>query len=148
MLKTWFTYFVAMIAMTLSVTAQAEQKQTFGNYEVHYNAFNSSFLQPKVAASYDIQRSKYRSLVNITVLRKDANGTLTPVQAFIKGSVRNLIQQSNKLTFKPIIEQDAIYHIAEFKVASQDTFTFTLDIQPDPNKPAFTLSFRQTLYPN
>jgi hypothetical protein len=148
MLKAFSIKLFACMALVFTLSVQAEQTQTFGKYEVHYNAFNSSFLQPKVAASYDIQRSKYRSLVNITVLRKEPDGTLKPVQAFIKGNVRNLIQQSNELNFRPIIEQDAIYHIADFKVASQDTFTFTLDIQPDPNKPAFTLSFRQTLYPN
>ena len=144
LLKAVFTLF----AIIGSSFANAELKQTFGDYEVHYNAFNSTFLQPDVAANYQVQRSKYRGLVNITVLQKQPDGSKKGVRARITGKVKNLIQQTNNLHFRPIVERDAIYHIAEFKIASEDTLTFTLEIQPDSNKPAFTLSFRQTVFPN
>ena len=138
----------ALLSLLISSLSWAEQKQVFGDYEVHYSAFNSTFLQPDIAQSYSIQRSKYRGVLNVTVLKKEADGTTKPVRAFIKGKVKNLIEQTNSLQFRPIIESDAIYHIAEFKIASQDTLTFNLDIQPDPNQPGFVLSFRQTVYPN
>lgn len=141
----YLTFFFTLLMASFS---WAEQKQVFGDYEVHYSAFNTSFLQPKVAESYSIQRSKYRGLVNITVLKKDANGSTMPVRAFIKGKVKNLIEQTNNLNFRPVIESDAIYHIAEFKISTEDTLTFNLDIQPDPNQPAFSLTFRQAVYPN
>jgi len=140
-------YLTIGFALLFASLSWAEQKITVGDYEVHYSAFNSSFLQPKVAESYGIQRTKYRGVVNITVLKKGADGKTTPARAFIKGKVKNLIEQSNNLNFRPIIESDAIYHIAEFKISSEDTLTFNLDIQPDPNQPAFPLSFRQAVYP-
>ncbi|MFC3152030.1 DUF4426 domain-containing protein [Litoribrevibacter euphylliae] len=140
----YLTFFFALITASVS---WAEQKQVFGDYEVHYSAFNSAFLQPKIAESYGIQRSKYRGVVNITVLKKGADGSTTPVRAFIKGKVKNLIEQTNNLNFRPIIESDAIYHIAEFKISTEDTLTFNLDVQPDPNKPALVVSFRQAVYP-
>jgi len=71
LLKAVFTLF----AIIGSSFANAELKQTFGDYEVHYNAFNSTFLQPDVAANYQVQRSKYRGLVNITVLQKQPDGS-------------------------------------------------------------------------
>ena len=134
--------------LLIASVSWAEQKQTIGEYEVHYSAFNSTFLEPDIAQNYQIQRSKYRGVVNITVLKKLEDGTTKPVRAFIKGKTSNLIQQSNTLSFRPIMETNAIYHIAEFKIASEDTLTFTLYIQPDPNKPAFVVSFRQAVYPN
>ncbi|GAA3926904.1 DUF4426 domain-containing protein [Litoribacillus peritrichatus] len=143
-----FRTLMGLMMTALATLAWAEQKQTFGDYEVHYSAFNSSFLQPDVAKSYDIQRSKYRGLVNITVLKKQPDGSQKPVRAVIQGKIRNLIEQVNRLDFRPVIEQNAIYHIAEFKIASQDTLTFNLEIQPDPNQPGFTLTFRQAVYPD
>jgi hypothetical protein len=140
-------YLTAALALLFSTVSWAEQQQTFGDYEVHYSAFNSSFLQPKVAQSYNIQRSKYRGVVNITVLKKDAAGNKVPVKAVITGKTKNLIEQVNNLVFRPVIESNAIYHIAEFKISSEDTLTFNLDIQPDPNQPAFAMTFRQAVYP-
>lgn len=136
------------LGLLVSGMTSAEQKQIFGDYEVHYSAFNSSFLEPDVAKSYGIQRSRYRGVINISVLEKQADGSLKAVRAFVKGNVKNLIQQTNAMNFRAIQETGAVYHISEFKIASEDTFTFTIDIQPNPNKPAFTLSFRQAVYPN
>jgi hypothetical protein len=142
-----FKLLITALALSLASVSWAEQKQTFGDYEIHYSAFNSSFLQPKVAQSYSIQRSKYRGVVNITVLHKQPDGSTKPVRAFIQGKMKNLIEQVNNLSFRPIIESDAIYHIAEFKISSEDTMTFNLDIKPNPNEKGFMLSFRQAVYP-
>ena len=144
-------FFRTLLSAALTALASiswAEQKQTFGDYEVHYSAFNSSFLQPDVAKSYEIQRSKYRGLVNITILHKQPDGSTTAVKGLVQGKTTSLIEQVNRLDFRPIVEQNAIYHIAEFKIASQDTLTFNLDIQPNPNQPAFSLTFRQAVYPD
>ena len=144
-------FFRILLSAALTAFASiswAEQKQTFGDYEVHYSAFNSSFLQPDVAKSYEIQRSKYRGLVNITILHKQPDGSTKAVKGLVQGKTTSLIEQVNRLDFRPIVEQNAIYHIAEFKIASQDTLTFNLDIQPNPNQPAFSLTFRQAVYPD
>ena len=47
-----------LIALCLSLPAAAERKQRFGELEVHYIAFNSSFLQPEIAAANQLVRSK------------------------------------------------------------------------------------------
>ena len=49
--------------------AAAEQSQTFGDYEIHYNALTTDQLSPEVAKAYGIVRSGSRAMLNVSVLR-------------------------------------------------------------------------------
>ncbi|MGY2498906.1 DUF4426 domain-containing protein, partial [Klebsiella pneumoniae] len=40
-----------LIALCLALPAAAERKQSFGDLDVHYSVFNSSFLQPDIASA-------------------------------------------------------------------------------------------------
>ncbi|WP_165679593.1 DUF4426 domain-containing protein, partial [Metapseudomonas otitidis] len=52
-----------LFALCLSLPAVAERKQTFGELDVHYSAFNSGFLQPDIAAAAGLVRSKTQGVV-------------------------------------------------------------------------------------
>ena len=39
------------LCLLLSLPALAERKQSFGELDVHYSVFNSSFVQPEIAAA-------------------------------------------------------------------------------------------------
>ncbi|MEC8230923.1 MAG: DUF4426 domain-containing protein, partial [Pseudomonadota bacterium] len=54
----------------LSPHTLAEQKETLGEWDVHYIVVGTPFLTPEVASSYGIVRSKFNALVNISVLDK------------------------------------------------------------------------------
>ena len=40
-----------LIALCLALPAAAERKQSFGDLDVHYSVFNSSFIQPDIASA-------------------------------------------------------------------------------------------------
>src|SRR5215471_8463580 len=44
-----------------------------GSYELHFNAVRTDTVKPDVARTYGIDRSKNRVMLNVTVLRKDAD---------------------------------------------------------------------------
>ncbi len=67
------------LLMFFSMSAVAQQQQTFGDFEVHYSAFNSSMLSVEIAKAYGIQRSDSRALINITVLKRNGDETTTAV---------------------------------------------------------------------
>jgi hypothetical protein len=105
--------------------AFAEQKETLGNWDVHYIAFNSTFITPDIAKHYGIVRSKYNGVINISVLNisdKEAQ------PAVLTGSARNLLGVNKELTFKEIMEGDAIYYIAVLPFSDQETFRIAVDI--------------------
>ncbi len=139
---------IALLLALVSVVAsyaQAEQFKPFDQYEVHYNAFNSSFVTPEVASAYDLQRSKYRALMNIAVLKKEG-GKKPSVNAVVSGSFTNLIGQNQALSFTEIREGESIYYIASFRFTDDEVLNFDIKVQPDPNNPAYTVNFKQHFY--
>jgi len=73
----------ALLSLLISPATQAEQSKVFGDYTVHYSAFTTDNLTPSIAKQYNIPRSKKRALLNISVLKKTADGTSKPTKAII-----------------------------------------------------------------
>lgn len=127
--------------LLLSPYGLAEQSQRAGNYEVHYVAFASTFLSPEMARKYDLIRGRNRALINISVL--DANGR--PVQASMRGTVKNLPGQVLQLEFAEVLEGDAVYYLAQTRFSDQELMRFDIQfVGPDGVKNQ--LKFDQKLY--
>jgi hypothetical protein len=118
-----------------------DSTQVFGDYTVHYTAFNSTFIQPSIAAHYGITRGKNQTLINISVHNKDGQA----IDAKLDAYAQNLMQQKKPLTFKTITEQDAIYSIAPLRITNEEVFNFHITITPQ-NAAPFTLKFTRKLY--
>lgn len=131
-----------LLTLCLSLPAFAERKQTFGDIDVHYSVFNSSFLQPDTAAASGLIRSKTQGVLTVSVL-KDS----TPLTAEVDGSVKNLLGQLTPLTFKQIKEQGAIYYLAQFPIEQREMLTFNLNVKnSDGSSNSFT--FNQEVFPD
>ncbi|MCA6691312.1 DUF4426 domain-containing protein [Vibrio parahaemolyticus] len=137
----WIT---ALLISLLSLPTFAEQFKNMKDIEVHYVAFNSTFLTPKVARSYDIKRNGYVSVVNISVLDSASLGK-PAVEAKVGGHAKNLIGQTQKLTFREIKEGEAIYYVAELPITHEETFTFDIDVKAG-NKGSGKLKFTQKFF--
>lgn len=130
--------------LILSLPSFAGQFVQIKNVEVHYSAFNSTFLTPKVARAYQLQRSGYNALLNISVLDISQAGK-PAISATISGSAKNLLGQTKQLTFKEIKEQNAIYYIAELPITNEETFRFDIDVSAGI-KGAGKVKFNQKFY--
>lgn len=138
-LKAWLT---CIILAMFSLHASAEQKITKGNWDIHYIAFNSTFLQPDVAKSYNIVRSKYNGVINISVLNTDKDNAAQRV--YIKATAKNLIGQNKTIKFKQVTEGKSIYYIAQISYSDRETFRFEVTVtQGDRSE---TIKFQQEFY--
>lgn len=137
----------AFLLLSLSASLQSfaadQPYKAFGDYKVFYSAFNSSFITPEVAASYNITRGKDWGLVNIAVVKDGAQGGST---ALIKGHVANIIAQQQTLKFFEVREGKVVYYLAPFRFEDEDAMTFKISIRPDPDKPAHNISFQRRFY--
>jgi hypothetical protein len=133
---------LCLFSLCLALPAFAERKQTFGEVDVHYSVFNSSFLQPETAAASGLIRSKSKGVVNVSVLK---NGT--PQNAVVEGSVKYLTGQVFPLEFRQINEQGAIYNLAQFEMEQREMLVFTLNVKrSDGGSNSFT--FHQEVFPD
>ena len=141
-----FRNLLAVLALTASLcgVANAEQKETVGNFDIHYMALSSTFLTPSIAKSYGIKRSSYTGIINIAVLDiSEANKPAVPVE--ITGVANNLLDARINLTFKEIREGDAIYYIAEVPYRDDQEINFNIAIKYG-NQLNTNLQFKQKFY--
>jgi len=124
---------------------QAGEPQVFGDYTVHYNAFNTDTLQPEMAAAYHIVRSKNRGMVTISVRKKTDSGNKS-VRADIAISASNLTGQFRTFKVREVDENNAIYYLSEFHVAHEEMLNFTLQILPEGSSRSMTVNFRQKFF--
>lgn len=138
--------FVASICLLWAsiLPATAEQKQTVGNYDIHYMALSSTFITPAIAKAYGIERSRYNGIVNITVLDMSQKGN-PPVAIEISGIANNLLDAKMPLDFKEIREGKAVYYIAQVPYRDDQDINFSIAIK-HLSKLNTTLNFNQKFY--
>lgn len=135
------------LAMLLvSLPLQAEQYQDFGNYRVHYNAFNSDILAPEVAKAHNLSRSSYEAVVNITVQKKNALGSFAPVKAKVEGKASDIYSSIRKLKMREVVEGNSVYYLAELPITDGQKLTFDIKVSPKGDNHAYPLSFSQQFF--
>lgn len=140
---------LSLLAMLLlaPVASAAVEPARFGDLIVYHNVFNSSMLQPEIAANAGLQRGPNQGVINIAVQRQKS-GKPQAVDAILKGEVRSLIGQPVALQFKRIEEGDAIYFVANYSSAQRGILLFKIDIQAAPGAIVHNLSFQQEFFPD
>ena len=120
------TLFISLI----SLSAWAENSTSIPGYTIHHNAIPTATLDPGIANEYRIQRSKYRGMINVSVIKtkKGTTGTSTP--AVILAKATNIRGQLISIPMRQVLEADAIYYIGEFRIADRETLNFDLQVQP------------------
>ncbi|MBF8224229.1 MULTISPECIES: DUF4426 domain-containing protein [Halomonadaceae] len=140
-------WIVASLLLWLGASAaQAQQFERVGNYQIHYNAINTSFLTPEVAAAHNIQRSQVMALLNVSVLEEQEDGTTRPVNAWVNGRVSNLAGQLQNLSFRTVRDGEAIYHLATFRIQEDEPMRFELEVSYDRNADPAQVGFMQRFY--
>ena len=71
-------------------------------------------------------RSKFNSFVNISVLDSDDKKAQN---VSVTGTARNLLGNTKKLSFKKVVDGEAIYYLAVFSHANKESFRFEINIQ-------------------
>ncbi|NVK22565.1 MAG: DUF4426 domain-containing protein [Kangiellaceae bacterium] len=103
-----------LFAVFFAPNLHAEEKRV-GDYIVYYNAFNSSFLQPNVAKTYNISRSGTTGVLNIAIHKANAENRPDAISANVQGRAKNQLSQFEELAFREIKEDSAIYYLADFQ---------------------------------
>lgn len=143
---------LSLLLFTVANAVAQPQSPTFtmaGEYKIHHTVFNSSFLEPEIAAIYGITRGKDKAVINVAVTKiagsdGPSNSLGLPVQ--VSGVARNLMQQSTQLAFQQVQEQNATYYIADFEFDDQEIMHFYLDVTlPEESGPK-EIEFTKKLY--
>lgn len=128
--------------------AQGEQKQVFGDIEVHYMVVNSTTLPAEVAEAYQIKRSGRQGFMMVSVLEyRDGKQMPVPVPALINASYKNLIGQDTEVRLTEIREQDGLYYVATFGFDNEDIYRFRFEVSVNSNQSSpYLVLHQQRMY--
>lgn len=134
---------VVVSALLWLPMAQAEMK-TAGPYQVHFSAFESTFLSPQMAKQYQLTRSRSQAVINVSVL--DTRKGNVPTEVKLKGQAKNLLGHNIELAFKEVKEEKAVYYIEQLKYSNEETFRFYLELETPEGK--YPVQFIKKFYVN
>lgn len=118
-----------------------------GGITVHYAALPTLELRPEVARAYSVTRSGARGLLNIAVREAQADGQSRALSATIEGAATNLAGQRQTLNLREVREGEAIYYLAEPRIAAGETLDFSLSVLPEGATAPIAVRFRQEFFP-
>lgn len=137
----------ALMTSVHAYASRGEQKQVFGEYEVHYIGLTSDFLTEDVAKAYGIDRSRSLAFFSFSVIKKDPRAEIgEPVAATLTGTIRNLIGQSRPLEFREIKSGGGVYYISTLRYDDREMYNVLVDVKPEGSTRTFNVKFSQKFY--
>lgn len=133
-------------ALAVPALATADNSTSVDGYTIHHNAFTSDILNPEVAKTYGLQRSKQRGLLNVSVIKEKPGTTGEPVPARVEVHTVALTGQRARLPMREIKEQDAVYYIGELSVRDQETVSFDIQVVPEGSDKTYGMRMSQQFF--
>ena len=129
--------FFSFCTLLASSQLSAEQMKQLGSWDVHYIALPAPFLTPEIAVEYDIQRSKFNGVINISVLDSKSQQAQ---QVAINGIAKDLFGRQRKLEFNQVVEGDAVYYLATVPYQNEQLYNFSINIGQGEQQQQLTFS--------
>jgi hypothetical protein len=85
-------------------------------------------------------------LLNVSLLRKAADGRTTPIDGKVNASAHNLNGQVKNLQLRRITEGESIYFIGEVGISGNEILVFDIDATPADEVGAFKVQFKREFF--
>ena len=127
-------------------TVVAENSTKIPGYTIHHNAVATSTLTPAIAHAYRIPRSRYRAMINISVLQDKEGTTGIPVKSRVSAQAKNIQGLIRDIQLFEIVEGNAVYYIGHFPIADKEELTFKILAQPFGEAKTHEMSFKNRFF--
>ncbi|MEC8080190.1 MAG: DUF4426 domain-containing protein [Pseudomonadota bacterium] len=139
-------WLLGVVSALIMSAVQADQVTQFGDYQLHYNTFESTFLTPEIAHQYGLTRTKGQALLNVAVTTQSQGELPQSQRALVSANVKNLLGQIVSLSFITIEEGDAVYYLAPFTKTDDEILKFTVNAKLSADSAPMTVNFQRHFY--
>ncbi|RUM51174.1 MAG: hypothetical protein DSY85_12345 [Marinomonas sp.] len=139
-------WLLGVVSALMMSAVQADQVTQFGDYQLHYNTFESTFLTPEIAHQYGLTRTKGQALLNVAVTTQSQGELPQSQRALVSANVKNLLGQIVSLSFITIEEGDAVYYLAPFTKTDDEILKFTVNAKLSADSAPMTVNFQRHFY--
>ncbi len=139
---------IFFLLITFSFTAYAENSTRADGYTIHHNAFTTDTLSPAIAKHYGITRSRYRGMINISLIKEKDGTTGKPTAAKTQVILKRLTGQKEDVRMKEIKEGEAVYYIGTFGIVNGEHLRFTVQVTPSGSENTYQAKLEQQFFSN
>jgi hypothetical protein len=120
--------------------------QEFGDFQVLVNAIRTDQLTPEIARRHAIERGADRVMLNVTLLRKAADGRTSPVDGTVSAAAYNLNGQLKSLRMRRIVDGTSVSFIGEIGISGDEILVFDIDATPAGQGAKFQVQFKREFF--
>jgi hypothetical protein len=117
-------------ALIQGAQAIAGQSTRVGDITIYHNAITADTLTPAVAATFGIERSKYRGVLNVSVIKEQTGTTGTPLGAVVDVDILDAADQRRRVPMREIEERGSVSYLGEFPVNNGQALDFEIRVRP------------------
>ena len=136
--------------MLLTIAAGAVYAQgatRTGGFTIQHSAFKADFVTPEVAKQYGIERSKYRGVLSICVIRGEQDSpTPAHVPSRVKATAMNLSGLTKEIELRAVQEGGATYYVDDFPIINGEIVNFTIEALPEGETTPLKAKMTQEFY--
>jgi hypothetical protein len=121
---------LTIASLCLAATAGAQTSTRLPGFTVYHNAVTADTLDPRVAATFGILRSKTRGVLNVSVIKDQAGAPGAPVQSLVEVDLIGPSGRRTGIPMREIEEAGAVSYLGEFPVQDGETLAFELRVRP------------------
>lgn len=136
-----FVAAILALALLAPQAAAYERAEHYDDYSIYYNAMASTRLSPDVANRYELQRSRIRGVLMITVLHDG-----DPVSARVDARALNPRDQLQTVRMHEHADGEGIYSVGGFRMEDGERMRFEVRVRPDGHDREYTLEFSERLF--
>jgi hypothetical protein len=85
-------------------------------------------------------------MLNVSLLRKNPDGSTTPVDGRVSATAYNLNGQLKDLQMRRITEGSSVYFIGEVGISGSEILVFDIDASPLDQSATYTVQFKREFF--
>jgi hypothetical protein len=135
--------------LLLAGTAQAQSHSTeSGSYVLRSTTVASEQINAEAARHHGVVPARDRAVVNVVLLRRDADGVATTVPARVTVSMRTMSGYSSNIQMREVRESSGISYLGSYKFLPRQVINFEVLAAPteDAQQQPLTLLYRDRMW--
>ncbi|MBN2886312.1 MAG: DUF4426 domain-containing protein [Chromatiaceae bacterium] len=133
--------------LTLALGASAETFVTPDGYSIHYNALPTTALDPAMAETHGILRSKVRGLLNVGVVAGEPGAVGRSTRATIEVSaVAPPETEARRIPMREIDLGKTIHYVGEFPIEEEQILQFSIAVQPEGSPQRYEVQLEEQFF--
>lgn len=135
-----------LAALLVAPSVMAQSPVVAGDYSIFYNTLNATTLDPEIARSHGINRSKLNGLLTVSVVEAAEGQARRNVPARVEVTVRSGESPATPIAMREIRVGTGVSYMGQFPIANLQIIDFVIQVTPPGGGEATLISLQEQFF--